>query len=355
MNFRDRINKLNLSELKTRFRDRWKSLVETAKGLQQSFKQNFPRNLEDLKKLQTSATADKLRRLASGKAYGTYVRLGAAAFAAYFLADTVSLFTDSLIPDPPVVPPPPLVKKEESRKTVDEYASITSRNIFSSKNIIPEDGALGLNEPARKTTLPLNLIGTVVLRDELKSIATIEDKSQNMVFPLRIDDTLDGKIQITKIEHLRVEFINKSSGRKEFIEIVEDLPTLNMEAARPIKTTSKGSDAGINMVDDTHVSLDRGVIDKALVDLPKVLQDARAIPNFDNGMPDGYKIIQIVPDSIFDKFGIKNFDVITGLNGEPINDPGKAMQVLNELRTQSHVELKIKRGGKTMTMNYDIR
>lgn len=321
---------------------------------------HFPRNLEelkeDLRKLQSEEALNRLRKLASGSAYGTYLRLSAAAFAAYFLADTVSLFTASLIPDAPPVPAPRMAVKEDKRRSIDEYASIITRNIFNSKGLIPEDtGDMG--GPARKTNLPINLIGTVVLKNELKSIAAIEDKSQNMVFAVRIDDMVDEKIKITKIEHLKVFFINQSTGHLEYVEIVEDLGQISTQALQPTRITPKPSHAatGVNKIDETHVEVERTTVDKAVANLSDVLQQARAIPNFENGMPDGYKILQITPGSIYDQLGVQNGDVICGLNGEPINDPGKAFQMFNELKTASHLEICVKRSGRKMTMNYDIR
>ena len=320
--------------------------------------EHFPRNLEDLKedlkKLQSEEVLSRARRLASGKAYGTYLRMGAAAFAAYFMADTVSLFTDSVIPDAPNVPTPRIAKKAEKRgKSIEDYNAIISRNIFNSKGIIPEDNE-SLGGPARKTNLPLNLIGTVVLKNELKSIAAIEDKSQNMVFAVRIDDTFDDKIKITKIEHLKVYFINQSTGHLEYVEILEDLPQMAPQPAKAAAHKAAPSN-GISQADDTHYDIERGAVDKAVGNLSEVLQQARAIPNFDNGMPDGYKILQIVPGSIYDQLGIKNGDVVCGLNGDPINDPGKAFQLFNELKTSSHLEICLKRGGHKSVMNYDIR
>ena len=321
-----------------------------ARTLATQLKENFPKNMEDLKKIQPDEIFERMRKMTGGRASGMYMRLGAAAFATYFLADTVSLFTDAMIPDAPPVPAPIVRRTDDGkRRSVNEYAAITDRNIFSAKNIIPEDKPG--NGMAQKTQLPLNLIGTVVLRDQAKSIATIEDKSQNMVFPVRIGDTMNDRIEITLIEHLKVTFINKSNNRLEYVEIVEDMPALRVEASHP---TAK-SDGGITKMDETHIQLDQKIIKDGMANLNEVLQQARAIPNFENGMPDGYKILQIVPGSVFDKLGIKNGDVVVGLNGEPINDPGKALGLLNDLPNANHVDIAVKRGGRKMNMSYDIR
>lgn len=315
-----------------------------------TIKEKFPKNLDDLRKLQSEEALDRVRQLFSGGNAATYLRLGAAAFAAYFMADTVSLFTDSLIPDPPPVPAPRVARREEKRRSIDEYAAIIQRNIFNSQGIIPEPEG-GDNGPARKTNLPFQLVGTVVLKDELKSIAAIEDKSQNLVFPVRVDDTLADKAKITKIERFKVYFINRSTGYLEYVEIIDDLPQVSMRAPAP--SHSKGGD-GVTKTGDTSFELDRKVVDNAVSNLTEVLQQARAIPNFENGMPDGYKIIQIVPGSIYEKLGIQNGDVVCGVNDEPINDPGKAFAFFNEVKSARNLKICVKRGGRKMTMNYDI-
>jgi general secretion pathway protein C len=295
----------------------------------------------------------RARELMAQKSYGNTLRLGATAMAAYFLADTVSLFTEALIPDPPPVPTPVFTKKDEKRRSISEYSGIISRNIFSSKGLIPEGTEQVASGPARKTSLPLTLVGTVVLKDELKSIAAIEDKSVSMVFPVRVDDTVADKVKITKIEHLRVYFVNQSTGQLEYVEIVDDVPTLTTEAVGG--TARRTSGPGVNQTAENRFELERTLVDKATANLHEILQQARAIPNFENGQPDGYKLLQIVPGSIYDQLGLKNFDVICGINGDAISDPGKAFQLFSDLKTTSHLELCVKRNGQKRTMSYDIR
>jgi general secretion pathway protein C len=78
------------------------------------------------------------------------------------------------------------------------------------------------------------------------------------------------------------------------------------------------------------------------------------MPNSENGLPAGYKLTQIIPGSLYDKLGLQDGDIITGLNGQTINDPGKAFEMLNELKTSNHLELQIKKDGKPMNYVYDI-
>lgn len=320
----------------------------------------LPQNLEDLKRMRPEEILqlvlgdnfDKARQLfVSSKAYGTYFRMAFVAFGAYFMADTVSLFTESMIPEAPIVPAPKIVKKVEKTRTLEQYSAITSRNIFSSKNIIPEDKDLE-NGPARKTALPLNLVGTMVLKDELKSIASIEDKSANMIFPVRVEDTVQNKIRVTKIEHLRVTFVNLSTGHLEYVEILDDFPQLNVSG--PAASTPKNV-GGVTQTSENKFEIEKSVIEKGLSNISQVLQSARAVPNFENGMANGYRIVEIDAGSLFESMGIKKNDVISGINGEPLNDPGKAFQLFNEIRNVQHLELNVIRNGRKSVINYDVR
>jgi general secretion pathway protein C len=272
----------------------------------------------------------------------------------YFIADLTALVVGSFIPEAPL---------NRNRgggyyrvsKTLEDYSIIFSRNLFNSRGIIPGDenlnGTQDIGGPPVRTTLPLNLIGTLVLSNELLSIATIEDKATSSVYPVRIEDEIPNKLKILKIEPNKVIFLNTSSNRREFIDIPEDAafksPVVNL--GRP-----SGSQ-GIEKVSPSQFNVARSEVDKAMADFNNILTQARAVPNFENGVPAGYKLFQIVPGSIYDKLGLQNGDVIMGLNGQPINDPGKAFEMLNELKTASHLELQVKKDGKQSTYSYDIR
>ena len=184
--------------------------------------------------------------------------------------------------------------------------------------------------------------------------ATIEDKNENTVYPVRIDDEIPGKVKILSIEPTRVIFVNTASGRREFV----DLPDLNVGTSISIGAptgASKGRGAGIEQLSPGQYNVSRTEIDKALSDMNKILTEARAIPHIENGVPSGFKLIQIVPGSIYDKLGLKDNDVLCGVDGDSINDPGQAFALLASLKTRSALELCVKRGGKMNNFSYLIR
>ena len=290
---------------------------------------------------------------------GLYGKGATIALCAFFMADLMALLAGRFIPEPPVSH---LNRGNAFRrpKTVEDYSVVFSRNLFNSAGIIPGEGS-GPAQPNQpdlgaapvRTSLPFTLVGTIILTDELRSIATIEDKSATAVYPVRETDEIPNKAKIVRIEPKKVTFVNTSSGRMEYIDIPED-------AAPPVQPGKVSVSAprgtpGVEKVAPNQFNVNRSEVDNALKDLNKVLTEARAVPNFENGVANGYKLFQIVPGSIYDKLGLQNGDVITGLNGTAINDPGKAFEMLSELKTSNHLELQVKKDGKVNNNIYDIR
>jgi general secretion pathway protein C len=290
---------------------------------------------------------------------GFYGRLSTIALSAYFLADVTALLVGRFIPEPPVARMGGYNRFSGGPRTklIEDYNVIFARNLFNSRGIIPGDETQGgpqdLGGPPIKSTLPFNLIGTLILNDELKSIATIEDKSATMVYPVRVDDEIPQKARIVKIEARKVIFVNSATGRREYIELPDEggMPTRVSFSNTRISAPSQG----IEKVSATQFNINGAEVDKTLSDLNNVLTQARAVPNFENGQPAGYKLFQIVPGSIYDKLGLQNGDVIAGLNDQAINDPGKAFEMLSELKTSSHLELQIKRDGRVSNFAYNIQ
>lgn len=294
-----------------------------------------------------------------GQSTAFYGKLATVVLSAYFLSGLTALLLENYIPEPPVSRAIRTTSVNTSRpQTADDYQVIFSRNLFNSRGLIPgEQGATEEVQDAggnpTKSNLPLNLIGTVILKNELRSIATIEDKSASIVYPVRMDDEIPGKAKILSVEPMRVIFINTSTGRREYIELPEDLAVSN--ARITLGTPPKKSGAAIEQVAPNQYNLPRAEVDKAMADINTVLTQARAVPNMENGVAAGYKLFQIVPGSIYDKLGLKNGDTLCGLNGENINDPARAFALLNELKTSSHLELCVKREGRQTNNSYDIR
>lgn len=346
--------KLNESKLPGRFQEKvfTPAREKLVKFLPADLAKSLPRTFEPL------ALAEWTGQAFQRQGAGFYGKLVTIALCTYFLADIAALSLNSLVPNPPVSRGSLNYGGGRTVRQVNDYEAVWARNLFNSQGRIPGEEPTGDpnfdpgGTPIR-TTLPFNLVGTVILENELKSIATIEDKSASIVYPVRIQDEIPNKARILKIEPRRVVFLNTGSRQREYVELPEDLAVSNPRISLGAKPSAGG--AGIEKVAPNQFNVSRTEVDRALSDLNQVLTQARAVPNFENGQPAGYKLFQIVPGSIYDKLGLQNGDIIMGFDGENVNDPGKAFEKLGNLKNTSRLELSIKRDGRTQNFAYDIR
>lgn len=316
--------------------------------IRKQIKQALPGDLTD-----PMVVADLFQRTFQKGNASFYGKLATLTICMFFLADLSALLVDRYVPEPP---PTRSARRSERRRsvTLEDYQAIIARNLFSSKGLIPGEETPGTQDmggvPVR-TGLPLNLVGTLILQNELRSIGTIEDRSSQMVYPVRTMDEIPSKIRVIKVEPRKVIFLNLSSGRREFVDLPEDNLAISTRIATPV---TRATSPGVEKVSDTQWNISRSEVDRTLADLNNVLTQARCVPNFENGLPAGFKCFQIQKGSIYDKLGLQDNDVLVGLNGEAINDPGKAFELLNQLKTANHLELSVKRNGKQQNFAYDF-
>jgi general secretion pathway protein C len=71
----------------------------------------------------------------------------------------------------------------------------------------------------------------------------------------------------------------------------------------------------------------------------------------ENGHIVGYKIRPGRDAEKFKSFGLQPDDVVTAINGMPLTDPGKIMEVYKNMGTTSSASLEIKRGGSVITVD----
>ncbi len=273
----------------------------------------------------------------------------------YFMAD---LLVAALIPwFPAAEAPRPRQNLQSDVRNFQFYQAAIlpagKPNLFNEKGLVPdndEGGGGGIDGPPVKTTLPLTLLGVILIEDGKKSVASIEDKGSNQVIAVREGEPINRDAIVEQIVEDRVIFINQSTSRREFVELPRDMILASRKAA-PVKPTG-----GIQKTSDTRYNIDRKEIDNAMVNLNTILTDARCVPEIKAGRPAGYRCFQITPGSIYDKLGLRENDVICGMNGQDINDPSKAFAILGTLKDPATrgIQICIERNGMQTNYQYDI-
>lgn len=280
--------------------------------------------------------------------YGLFVLV----IAAYFLADLSALYTRSMM-----LPSAPPSQKKSVRtslaKRTYNFSNILTRNIFNSDGKVPptlseiQGGPKGFDGDPVLSKLPLTLVGTIVHANPDRSIATVLMKGKNQVESVAVGDEIPSLLEVRKIEREKMVFINKKNQNLEYIIVPQD-EKIVISAGRPKPSQSKPAGK-------TKFNFSRDEVNKQLEDLPKLLQQARAIPEKDaNGQTRCFKLVDIKSGSIYEQIGLQRGDCILRVNSEDVKSPQKAMQMYQALKSDSEISITVDRGGSEVDLNYTI-
>jgi type II secretory pathway component PulC len=125
-------------------------------------------------------------------------------------------------------------------------------------------------------------------------------------------------------------------------------------ADRNAGLTAEELDNGIQVVGPTSIRIDRTLLSKVLDNSGKLIGIAAVTPKIEGGKPVGLEIQGIRPNTLLDKLGLHNGDLLESINGKPLVGTDAALEAYTLLRTANQFTLAVKRGGQTLNINYNI-
>jgi general secretion pathway protein C len=90
-------------------------------------------------------------------------------------------------------------------------------------------------------------------------------------------------------------------------------------------------------------------------ELPKILQDAQAMPNMVNGELKGFVFSRIKKNSLFAKVGLRDGDIVEDINGTPLSDIAQTIRLLQGLKDAEHVTFGVQRNRQQRTFSISVR
>ncbi len=209
----------------------------------------------------------------------------------------------------------------------------------------------------QNSSLPIRLVNTVVLQDSVKSLASVQVRGDRDLKEFREGDEIDNLAKIFKITRLELLVRNLENGT------CESIASDRRERSSPLSVMSPGQAktflqnkkmTGIEN-QGNKFKIKKSLLQDKLKEIGKIVQDARAI-KIQN--PDGtlsFKITEIVPDSIYTYLGIQDGDIISSINGQPINDLNEVMNLFGRLQNLENLKLGIRRDGTETDQEYNIQ
>jgi hypothetical protein len=112
---------------------------------------------------------------------------------------------------------------------------------------------------------------------------------------------------------------------------------------------------GIVVVDDTHRTITKALLDKVLANPMAVAKGARVVPAVKDGKPDGFKLYAIRPSSIWARLGLANGDTLHAINGFDLTSADKALEVYTKVRDATALQVDVIRRGKALSLYIKVK
>ena len=191
-----------------------------------------------------------------------------------------------------------------------------------------------------------------MVRSESLSIAWIKDTKNGTSMGYGVGDELMGEATVKRIEQERVWI--ERSGQLELLKFNGNKKGTTKKASSK-KPKKDDGDSGINKNGKDQYTVDQTVFDELMENPEKLYSQIRAVPKKENGEIIGYRLSGIRRKSIFYKLGVKNGDVVHGVNGKPLTNLSSAMDAYNSLSNSKNFSFDITRRKKKRTMEYEVR
>ena len=206
---------------------------------------------------------------------------------------------------------------------------ILERNLFGAQVVAEEVAVVEIDpeEDLQKTKLPLRLLGTVASDDQVVASAAIENTTDRAHQVVRVGYTLEkfSDVVVARIDRGRVVLQN-GKQREELLldENALQAPSVT-RSKRPARKTSRRRTPTRPSPSER---LEEMVQSQGSRSSASIFSDARILPKYASGKMMGVELNQIKSDSLFEKIGLKNGDVVTSINGMLINDPSAQKELL---------------------------
>jgi general secretion pathway protein C len=229
------------------------------------------------------------------------------------------------------------------------YNAVLERNLFNTRASTAKAPEKSDVESLEETKLNLKLWGTVSGTDD-GIYAVIEDvkaREQNLY---RTGETVQ---TATVKEIYREKVVLTVNGKDEILQMQELISGTG--ASRSGRTVARAAASGTTRPRAQRISLRRSYIEQSMTDVASLMTQMQVKPHMEDGAPAGLALASIKPNSIFRRMGLRNGDIITGVDGNELSSVDDALKLVEDLKSASSLSLQLKRRGREKNIEYSIR
>lgn len=258
---------------------------------------------------------------------------------------------------------------------------LLERNIFNSANEQEDPTKSQESQPGEtivRTSLPIKLVGLIYGGDPYSGLAVVESTDRpGVANSFLVGDVIAPDQRAIVKEILRDRILINVSGRVEYAAL-EDQEIRRSSRKRSTRTNSGSSSSSFGSLagsdafateappeffkeegferKGSNIELSTQYKQRLLgADFANVLQDAKATPNMTAEGIKGFRLDRIRKNSIYEKAGLMNSDIVEEINGVPLTDAGQAIKLMQSLANESEVELRVNRNGQKINFTMKVK
>ena len=235
---------------------------------------------------------------------------------------------------------PPLVAAAPAASRWQDRQVILERNLFGAQ-VVDEalaDEPPAPDEPIEESRLPYKLLGTIASDDQRIASAALESTGTRLHEVVRIGDSLSGhpQVSVERIERGRIILLNGNERE----QLVLDEQVTAAAASPPPRENRRVSRRQANS------GRARNTVRERLQELNEpegprspaaIFSQARILPKYENGAMVGIELSKIQEGSFYEQVGLQEGDVVTSLNGVPIDNPAASKQLIEALTSAENI------------------
>lgn len=103
-----------------------------------------------------------------------------------------------------------------------------------------------------------------------------------------------------------------------------------------------------------QVTVPNAEVEKAFENFSEVVAQAAAVPIIQDGQAQGFQLRKVRPGSIFARLGLKNNDLIKGVNGESLTTADQALRLFTLFQNEKEIVLDVKRRDEDLIFAYTV-
>jgi general secretion pathway protein C len=247
-------------------------------------------------------------------------------------------------------------KKNIISQKLSDYEVINNRSIFGKAGV----GLTSPDDPSNvenldPTSLDIILLGTVA-GDNEHAYAVIEDKSKRTQDIYHIGDSVKSAV-LKNIYRNKV--VIRFNGKDEILlkdenEVQKGSSSSSSPGLSGIEPPGGSPPYGESGPSQT-IMLNRTELDSALSNVQEVMTQASIQPHMQDGVVDGLTINGVKAGSIFRRAGLRNGDIVKGVEGMDIKNPEDLLAIYGNLRNSESVGLQIIRRGRARNIVLKVR